>query len=297
MRHCGHCDNRCSITNECKLDYIIRHISRVLHTNWFPSFSGPQNNQLTETVASNNNHNRTNSSIRSKRNLLMSCNDSSNTSSTINSRYGTSLLIGVIFIFATRLPSQLTPFILPEKSDSTFNQILYVLLNLPLLICSLLNPWMYAYHNLDLKPVMRRLVKKFCRKIVRKDYHGNEARFRKGACGNAENQSFMTGYNAGQISMFASVPRRSTFLHNSAGGAAVLATTPVVTAPIQPPIHPVLKTQRSVSSMLRNSLTKTKKARRTKSCALNNQGGKIPIVKIWDGNTVKDVTKPDEEIL
>ena len=246
---------------------------------------------MAETVASNNNHNR---SIRSKRNIL-SCNDS-NPPSNVNSRYGASLLIGVIFIFATRLPSQLTPFILPEKSDSTFNQILYVLLNLPLLICSMLNPWMYAYHNLDLKPVMRRLVKKFCRKLVRKDYTGNEARFRKGG-GNAENQSFMTGYNAGQISMFASVPRRSTFLHNSAGGAAVLATTPVVTAPIQPPIHPVLKTQRSVSSMLRNSLTKTKKARRTKSCALNNQGGKIPIVKIWDGNTVKDVTKPDDEML
>ena len=238
----------------------------------------------------------------SKRNILSSCNDSSsNNSSNINSRYGTSLLIGVIFIFATRLPSQLTPFILPEKkpseNSSTFNQILYVLLNLPLLICSLLNPWMYAYHNLDLKPVMRRLVKKFCRKLVRKDYTGNEARFRK--TGNAENQSFMTGYNAGQISMFASVPRRSTFLHNSAGGAAVLATTPVATAPIQPPIHPVLKTQRSVSSMLRNSFhtTKTKKARRTKSCAVNNQGGKIPIVTIWDGNTVKDVTKPEEEML
>ena len=241
---------------------------------------------MAETVASNNNHNR---SIRSKRNIL-SCNDS-NLPSNVNSRYGASLLIGVIFIFATRLPSQLTPFILPEKSDSTFNQILYVLLNLPLLICSMLNPWMYAYHNLDLKPVMRRLVKKFCRKILRKD-HGNEAKFRGK---NPENQSFMTGYPGGQISMFASVPRRSTFLHSSA--AAVLATTPVATGPIQPTVHPVLKTQRSVSSMLRNSFhTKTKKARRTKSCGLNNQA-KIPIVTIWDGNTVKDVTKPEEEML
>ena len=257
----------------------------------FPYFPGPQSNKLMETMG-NNNLSRT--LLRSKRHEST---QHSSTSNPINSRYGTSLLIGVIFIFATRVPPQLTPFILPEKSVSTFNQIIYILLNLPLLICSALNPWMYAYHNLDLKPVMRRLVKKLCRKIVRKDFPLNEkSKFRNG--GN-ENQSFMTGYQGGnQISMFASIPRRSTFLHSSA--AVLAAANPVATGPIQAPVHPVLKTQRSVSSLLRSSFKSklpAKKARRTKSCGLNPNQAKIPIVTIWDGNTVKDVTKPEDEML
>ena len=198
-----------------------------------------------------------------------------------HSRYGTSLIIGVIFIFATRLPTQLSPFILLQKS--TFNQILYVLLNLPLLLSSALNPWMYAYHNLDLKPVMRRLVKKFCKKIVSEKVGQKRA----------PEQSFMTH---GQISMFASVPRRSTFLHSS---AAVLSATPVATGPIQilqQPVRPVLKSQRSVSQMcsykFKNSILK-KAPRRTKSCV--NQ--KIPIVTVWDGNSIKEEVNKTEEML
>ena len=191
-----------------------------------------------------------------------------------HSRYGSSLIIGVIFIFATRLPTQLSPFILLQKS--TFNQMMYVLLNLPLLLSSALNPWMYAYHNLDLKPVMRRLVKKFCRKWV------------KEKVGQKREQSVMTH---GQISMFASVPRRSTFLHSS---AAVLSATPVATCPIQSihqPVRPVLKTQRSVSYKLKHSILT--KSRRTKSCI--NQ--KIPIVTVWDGNSIKEEMNKTEEML
>ena len=91
-------------------------------------------------------------------------------SQTASSRYGTSLALGVLVIFFSRIPSQITSFILPSLASIGGGQVsllIYVSSNLPLCLCSTLNPWIYAYRNLELKPVMKRILKKLCRGIQR----------------------------------------------------------------------------------------------------------------------------------
>ncbi len=95
------------------------------------------------------------------------------------SRYfGASLAFTVFLIFATRIPCQLGPWVWPLYRTTSGNSVTAstastalptwplspalktLLLYLPLFLCSAINPWVYAYHNLDLKPVMRRMLKK-----------------------------------------------------------------------------------------------------------------------------------------
>ena len=87
----------------------------------------------------------------------------SNQSSRRRRSYGTSLAIGVLVIFCTRVPSHIAAIYLPVISaQDNLRLLIYVVCNIPICVCSALNPWMFAYHNLELKPVMKRLLKRIC---------------------------------------------------------------------------------------------------------------------------------------
>ena len=116
------------------------------------------NNNASKNIITSNN---TNSSTRGR--------SSQTTASSASSRYGASLALGVLVIFFSRIPSQITSFILPSLTSigGQLRLLIYVSSNIPLCLCSTLNPWIYAYRNLELKPVMRRMLKKLCRGIQR----------------------------------------------------------------------------------------------------------------------------------
>ena len=78
------------------------------------------------------------------------------------------LALGVLVIFGSRIPSQITSLIIPATPfEGQIRLFIFICSNIPLYLCSALNPWMFAYHNLELKPVMRRLLKRLCRGLHR----------------------------------------------------------------------------------------------------------------------------------
>ena len=117
-----------------------------------------------------------------------------------NTRYGMTLALTVVSLLMSRLPSQIavlalakiattpsTNSILNEKvadegggystkmmaasgeslfqghrsfEDNDYWWAGQLVLNLPVFLCSAANPWIYAYHNLDLKPCMHRIIRR-----------------------------------------------------------------------------------------------------------------------------------------
>ncbi len=71
--------------------------------------------------------------------------------------YASTLGITALSFFLCRLPRSLYFLLSPPTPNE---DLLAQLLCLPFLIGCALDPWLYAYHNLDLKPLMRRRVRK-----------------------------------------------------------------------------------------------------------------------------------------
>ena len=164
-------------------------------------------------------------------------------------RYGASLLLGVLVVFISRIPSQVWCFFVDQKTwnSDLQNQLFYVFANIPLFLCSALNPWMYAYHNLEMKPIMKRLLKRACQRVLRP--HAPDSRYQSQ---NYRSSGFMTNW---QVSVFATFPRRSSCHQSShyragssVGGGGVsqggggggagfgkISTSPSVQQPPQPP--------------------------------------------------------------
>ncbi|CAB4061366.1 unnamed protein product [Lepeophtheirus salmonis] len=70
-------------------------------------------------------------------------------------KYGVTLLITVVAILASRLPASLSVLIYGQSSEWSSH-----LLNLPLYLCSAFNPWIYAYHNLEIKIMIKKLIQR-----------------------------------------------------------------------------------------------------------------------------------------
>lgn len=192
-------------------------------------------------------------------------------------RYGASLLLGVLVIFGSRLPSQLWA-VLEAKKDfaDLYTLLFYTLANIPLFLCSCLNPWMYAYHNLDLKPVMKRLLKKACKGLIKPNERASNEDPR-------ENQSYFTNW---QISVFATFPgRRSSWHQTNSQNQPQNITTPNSSRPTSAASFNRSKSHISYRHKRRKSLATafTTKTRRSKSCTHRT----IPTVTVWDGDSVR----------
>ena len=180
-------------------------------------------------------------------------------------RYGASLLLGVLVVFISRIPSQVWCFFVDQKTwnSDLQNQLFYVFANIPLFLCSALNPWMYAYHNLEMKPIMKRLLKRACQRVLRP--HAPDSRYQSG---NYRSSGYMTNW---QVSVFATFPRRSSCHQSShyragssvgggvsqggGGGFGKISTSPSVQQPPQPP--PAASTRMSPSQSQTSALSRS----------------------------------------
>ena len=75
-------------------------------------------------------------------------------------------------LFICRIPSEIWTTVIDQElyhatSELTWKKLIYVWANSPLFLCSAINPWMYAYHNLDLKPLMRRILRRIFKPCLR----------------------------------------------------------------------------------------------------------------------------------
>ena len=175
--------------------------------------------------------------------------NSGNAASTTH-RYGASLLLGVLVVFISRLPSEVWCFFVNDQTWSDLQcQLFYVLANIPLFLCSAFNPWMYAYHNLEMKPIMKRLLKKSCRRVLRPNISPNSHN-NDGLSQTNRGSGFLTNW---QISVFTTFPRRGSSCHQcshyrsgSSYGNGINAK--VSTSPsIQHPAAATIKMSRSPS--------------------------------------------------
>ena len=138
-------------------------------------------------------------------------------------RYGASLLLGVLVVFISRVPSQVWCFLFDQTrnnpAEDVQKQLFYIFANIPLFLCSALNPWMYAYHNLEMKPIMKRLLKRVCRRVLRPQGAFHSHPQNEGQSQPYRSSGFMTNW---QVSVFATFPRQSSCQHirsaSSCGG-------------------------------------------------------------------------------
>ncbi|XP_040569070.1 LOW QUALITY PROTEIN: alpha-2A adrenergic receptor [Lepeophtheirus salmonis] len=77
-----------------------------------------------------------------------------------SSRYGVNLSLTVVLLLGSRLPGPLGTLLL-----GNYTGVLIRVLDVPLYLCSAFNPWVYAYHNLELKKLMRRLMRKMKKRL------------------------------------------------------------------------------------------------------------------------------------
>lgn len=218
-------------------------------------------------------------------------NDSSHAKSRPN-RYGASLLLVVLVVFASRMPSEVWPFLQPLKENLTLHQFFYLLANIPLFLCSAANPWIYAYHNLDLKPAMQRLLKRACRGVIRP----SQRRRSKSNQTSIGHRSYLANW---QISVFATYshglhhstrPRRSSWHQEavSLNQQQTVQASPTTSAGqhfrsnSQCHRHHRRKSFGTIAAAVR-------KTRRSKSCTHRA----IPTVTVWDGDSVR-LTRPED---
>lgn len=207
-----------------------------------------------------------------------------------HSRYGTSLALIVVMVFVTRIPSQLSSIVDSKVSDHPWplsrKNLVFVALNAPLLLCSAINPWMFAYHNLDLKPVMQRLLKRLCRGLSRTKDAEN------GLNTTRNDRSLMTQW---QVSQFVSAqPRRSRSF------CMIPAMTPPSTIQAWPPGSGTPTSKKKCGFSRRHSqkrrsfcaTMKPMKTTRSKSCTHRT----IPTVTVWDGDSIR-MTKPEDVVV
>ena len=234
---------------------------------------------------------------------------SQNTKAT--ARYGASLLLGVVVVFFSRMPSELWPLFCNSHKGHRGHrqeveiQLLYLVANIPLFLCSTFNPWMYAYHNLDLKPVMQRLLKRNCKGLAFGSASNHTTH-------NYEDQSNYRSYLTNwQFSVFAtfSAGRRSSWHSAQPGSAAQVSQVngraqvatlvlplPVSNSTQQIPTRSRCQSGRSKSRRRRSSaasLVSKVKTRRSKSCTTAT-GRAIPTVTVWDGDSPPHLSRPEE---
>lgn len=216
-------------------------------------------------------------------------NEDSSYAKTRPNRYGASLLLVVLVVFASRMPSELWPF-LRHDHDLSFHQFFYVLANIPLFLCSAANPWIYAYHNLDLKPAMQKLLKRACRGIIRPSQRHRRSKSNQTSLGH---RSYLANW---QISVFAtyshgihhSTRQRRSSWHQEAVSLnqQQQPSQPSPTGHFRSNSHCHRYHRRKSFGAIAAAVRKT---RRSKSCT--NRA--IPTVTVWDGDSVR-LTRPED---